>query len=316
MPDHWDWAAQHVVGDYVMVLPDRRMLKQGALTVLSEFIESTNGAAKVMTWHEAHLSTSHILSMDAVGTGRFVPFSSSDVLARAMRKYVGIANYLPLGLNSCTRRDVLEAVRATTGRVFAPLSPDVSFAFSVLCVAETVYCYDSYLVVSQGFGLSNAGRVLRGDSSYRGSLGHEAEFVHVPIKSPLIVASFYEDLLRAVRRFGGALSWANVDAANFYECCWREIAAKRGNSPFSAEVRRIVRQYRAALASETPSRRREVALAMRNSCTWKTYARHLVVRAIGQPMASSIKATIERARGKQVHESSLAACGFRHLGLP
>lgn len=310
MPDHWEWASYQLHGKYVLVLPDRRMLKQGTLSLLAHLIsESINNDVEVVTWPDAGLSKSGILAPNGDGEG-FITYKSDAIIKNLTQEYWD-TSLLPLGLNSCVKREVLDRVRARRGRVYSALSPDFSSAFSILCVVENIIHSNAYLTITQGSRYSNGGKATLGDTSYVDSLKKEDRvFIHVPITDLLVSGSMYEDFFRSMHAFDRKIEWNDINPAFFYTRCWQDILQRRLNEPFSSQVKILIASFQAALDRETPDRRLLVQMEMKRMVLWPMYAIHFLVKLIGHNATSKLRRTYHKLKGGKIYSCGLEASGF------
>lgn len=286
MPDHWEWASKLLKGEYVLVLTDRMMLRQGALESLRSLIEA-KPRPLVISWPLASYSevtgaTANTRDEDTQITehraravwetlkqGQYLP---SPVHARGVnsRELNSVYDILPRGLNSCVHRSVYDKVRAVRGRAFDWLTPDFSSAFSVVLVSEVILHHARPLTIQQGVLVSN-GRLMRlgVDTGYMKPLGSRGLIQHVPLSDmrlPFPTAMIYEDLFRTAAVFGVKLRWTDINAVAFYrECSCALVVRHVGTAPWNPALRRSRKLYRDAIRSEGVERSKRIKRELRGS---------------------------------------------------
>ena len=206
MTKHWEWASQFATGDFVMMLPDRRLLKQGALDAFSRAIMANSDCdafcccCDEWLYESGRIVTTQTLEKDLVIT-------PEKILVEFERGVID-RNTLPLGLNSLVSRELICNYRETHGEYYAAISPDFRSAFNFLSFSKKkVYVIAAPLMLTTGFNLSNGGAAFKGDNTYLKSLGDEGVFKYAPrCLEGNVWGSIFEDYLRA----------KNVNSKNIY----------------------------------------------------------------------------------------------------
>jgi len=253
MPEHWDFATQHARGEYVLILTDRSVLKQGALKTIHEAISSTNGPAEVCSWRwslyndsaECEYGDGSIFNESIVN---FPSKKLAEEFANGLGSYVYC---LPRGLNSCYKSTLMQRIRDEFGSPFRPISPDYYSAFAIMGIAHEVLFVNQSLFVSQGLKDSNGWRGMSGiDTGYIKSLGEYDIYNHVPIKSLLVKNLIFEDFLDAREVIGGNLKDVNCDWSAYFENCYRELLIKKGAGILSPdEIGELFDEWERALST-------------------------------------------------------------------
>lgn len=310
MPDHWEWALQQLHGKYVLIVPDRRMLRQGTLSLLSHLIRgSVNNDVEVVTWPHARFSNSGILDHDDDGEG-FSTYQSDSIIKKITQERFD-NTVLPLGYNTCVKREVLDRVRTRRGRTYSPLNADFSSAYSILCVVENIIRSNTYLTIAQGPQHSIGGKQILGDNSHLNSLKEEDRTLkHIPITVYLNWGGIYEDFLRTMDVFNKKIEWNDINPVDFYTTCWKEILMQRLNNPFSSRVKTLMANFQAALDRETPDRKLLVQMGMKRMVLWPLYAQYFLVKLIGHNAASKLRRAYHKLKGEKIYGSGLEASGF------
>ncbi len=240
MPEHWEFATQHACGQYVLILTDRSVLKQGALKTIHDGISSFNSSVEVCSWRWS-------LYDDTAGSeyGVGSMFKDKDTINFPSRRLAeefanGLGGYvycLPRGLNSCYKSTLMQRIRDEFGTPFKPISPDYYSAFVIMGTAQEVLYIDKPLVVFQGNADSNGGRGMTGiDTGYLKDLGEYDIHTHVPIKSPLLKNTVFEDFFVAREVIGGNLKGVECDWSAYFETCYCELLIKKDAGILSSDV--------------------------------------------------------------------------------
>lgn len=232
MPKHWEYATLKARGRYVLVLPDRSVLKRQALRTIHAAICSSKRDVLVCSWRWSLFDDSLSLEFGdepVVKTGEVLNLSSQSII----RSFAtGSAKYpykLPRGLNSCYRNDLADEIRSNHGALFTPISPDYTSAFLLLAYAEHVLFLDTALFISQGLGVSNGGSGSRATSAigtYMSTLEAFDYYAHVPIQKPLVENFIFEDFLAIQEKAAGNFQGIELDWAHYFVTCYREIIEK------------------------------------------------------------------------------------------
>lgn len=195
MPAHWEWASTHAAGEYLMILPDRRLLKQGAIEQLVSVLDKNPDCDACCCCDEWLFESGRIVTTKTFSEN--IKLSTKKILHDFE---VGLfdRNCLPLGLNSILRVKLVQTFRARNARYFDEISPDFRSAFNFLFNAKNIYVMAEPLMLTTGFNLSNGGKAYQGDRSYWNGLGAGSRFKHMPrAMEGNVWASIYEDYLRS-----------------------------------------------------------------------------------------------------------------------
>jgi len=315
MPSHWDLASRAVAGDYLLVLTNRCVLKQGALRRLSEFLRSGSGDVEIVNWGgDSYENASGLLSPRPSDTGTMLRLKTSDVLLRIARGSISMMHHidtLPLGMNSCVSRALVEKIRDREGHAFQSIAPDYNFAFSCLLNASELVHFDEAFVVAQGCEDSNGMNAVRGDvRPYMNSLGLAAPWEDVPIKTALVYNVFAQDFLAALREYGRSDIRAEWNRSKYYKDCLMEIRIKRNAGILTpSEIDDLQRAVEMALRNEDESVRASVAppLTRRMLNKIKSLAKIVVGRG-----ADLLRLNHRVSGPEKQFRTALQAAGFEH----
>lgn len=230
MPEHWEFASNHVRGRYVLFLTDRSALRQGALaTIYRAIVASDLDVVDVCAWRWSILNDEfgNLVSTDQVENTNGIILNSVDVATRFVKQEY-LPYQLPRALNSCFSAEMAARIRAQHGKLFFPISPDFTSAFLLLAYSDKLLYIDAPLFMSRGLGVSNGGNAYKGDGTdYMKSLGITEWYRYVPIKGMLVESLLYEDFLAIKEMAGGNLLKVEMDWVEYFVRCNKEIQFKR-----------------------------------------------------------------------------------------
>ena len=228
MPAHWEKVTRELLGEYILVLTDRSLMRDGTLHYLYEQIIQMKKFPDVISWPwDVYYDHLKVLLRYPAKKRNFQIINSDSTLNEIARGSSHYPYCLPRGLNSCVRNEFIATIRSKHGQVFRPLNPDFTFGF--LCLQNTEYFIyvDSPMFVSQGLKVSNGGNSFSGDASpYFNSLKLENTFKLVPVKLSLVQNGIHEDFL-AMASLCSHYDLSKWDRSNYYMECFAEIDAKR-----------------------------------------------------------------------------------------
>jgi len=260
MPSHWDLANRAVAGDYLLVLTDRSVLKQGVLQRLSTLLRSGPGDVEIASWRfDVSDNPSGLLPFPH--PGRMRRLKTSDELLRFARgEMMDHFWTLPRGLNSCVSRSLVERIRDREGHVFRKITADYRFAFSCLLNAKELIHFDEAFFIFQGQEVSNGVNATRGDARpYLNSLGLDAPWQDVPIKAALVYNMIEQDFLAALWEYRRSDIRAEWNRSKYYLECLEEIQIKRNAKVLSpSEIDELKRAVELSLQNEYESVRASV----------------------------------------------------------
>lgn len=313
MPVHWETASRLLQGEYVIVLTDRSLLRQGALQRLSSIIDGASETIDAITWSwDLYYDHLRILLPHHANSNERGFVEPQHILSNFAKGMSAYPYALPRGLNSCVHRSVIDQIRSIRGQAFLPVNPDFSFAFSVLSVAQNLYYEPTPLFVSQGLKVSNGSIGYEGDAQrYTNELGAEGEFKFVPIKSSFVQNSIHEDFLRTMAVFRNDAMVGEWNRKAYYLQSIEELQAKRGAARLTAaRLSELEDGINHALACETESLRSEVLREARRHNSVRRASIGFAKRLLRSKI-EWLRAITLRFRGGHHRSSALEAAGFK-----
>lgn len=313
MPVHWETASRLLQGEYVIVLTDRSLLRQGALRRLASIIDGASEKIDAISWswdlYYDHLKILLPQNTNSNKRGFVEPRHILSDFAKGMPVF---PYALPRGLNSCVHRSVIDQIRSIRGQGFLPVNPDFSFAFSVLCLAKNLYYEPAPLFVSQGLKVSNGSIGYEGDAQrYTNELGAEGEFIFVPIKSSFVQNSIHEDFLRTMAAFRNDAMTGEWNRKAYYLQTIEELRAKREAARLTtARLAELEDGINHALAHETESLRFEVLQEARCQNSVRRASIGFAKRLLRSKI-EWLRAITLRFRGGYYCSSAMEAAGFK-----
>lgn len=227
MDDNWESASRLARGKYLLVLPDRWVMRGGALNLLASLVDQQE--PECVFWDSK-------LSMD--GDGRLrneidtrAPIRCKVVPSeRALENLLDFKGYLdntvytqpfPRGLNCIIRQDVVVAIRRKVGSFFAPNACDYTSGVSVLLNTRKLTHVGDSLYLSLGndsngekLAVYGVPEKLRPATAWRG------------LQLDTVLLTVMNDIEDTLRR-NGAPEWSpRIDHANVLLSLLAEIHFK------------------------------------------------------------------------------------------
>lgn len=213
MQDNWEHGAAQALGEYLLILEDKQMLKLTALDQLAGLIRQSQ--PEVLRWFSDSFDDEMVPPRirRSKGDGSVRMIDSDTLLAAFLGNFdSGYKSTLPLPQLACLRRSLLDRIKAgPTRRLFHPVSPDVVLALLVLNETDAVCVINSPLVLfvsslhSNGRSFSIKGQA--GRQFLRQLPGGENDtYDHVPLKCVNVPGSIYNDFQRTRLKVGGRLA--------------------------------------------------------------------------------------------------------------
>ncbi|HEY1189039.1 MAG TPA: glycosyltransferase family 2 protein [Gemmata sp.] len=156
LTDSWEFGLSHARGEYVLLIGDDDGVLPHGLNELDALLRETR--AKALRW-DAVFYTWPTVALEGQGDYLRVPMGQKLVERRAREVIPAVVagtecyTELPMVYNAAVHRDVLDELRARTGRVFPHQYPDV---YSGMAVAHVVGSYFSTTVPMTVSGQSGA----------------------------------------------------------------------------------------------------------------------------------------------------------------
>jgi glycosyltransferase involved in cell wall biosynthesis len=179
-PDHWEFAWEHIRGDYVMYLGDDNALHPEILTFADHAIGDHD--LEILLWRACTYyhpgwdivfgslpDRGNILGLDVGSTGRLYRCQPKAVLAQFCRELRFYACF-PCMLNFVFRKSLGDDVRRRIGRIFWAPNPDVSMGYLMFGAVRDDRCafFDGFGAIGGRSKDSNLASLLsRGKASRR-----------------------------------------------------------------------------------------------------------------------------------------------------
>lgn len=311
MPDHWERISLLARGKHLTVLPDRSVLKQGALATISELHARGGKEAEIVTWSwDLYFDGLDLLQPFTRGEPATFVMESDEVAIQSQKLHNPYPAAAPRGLNSSVALPVLAEIRARTGRAFAPLSPDLTFAYSCLFVRPKLTYINSSLFLSQGISVSNGGTSYLTDATrYLREIGIADPIRYSPVQALLSESLMAEDFFAMCHQFGRTDLLEGLDRADLYLKCLSELDAKRtaGLLP-AARIEEFAQAVDAALAREDPNVLHRVNAGRARASNLSALAWRTVRRFLGS-RSEYLRPLLVRLRGGKRFGSALEAAG-------
>jgi glycosyltransferase involved in cell wall biosynthesis len=229
MPDNWEFALEQAKGEYVTFLCDDDAISPTLLGKVASLVQRQRlplvmwGGASYYdeSWHDPGLRNTLVVP---TFTGRVMEMDSDGTL----REVYGLrGGRLPMVVNSAFHRSLVDAVRKKAGRFFVGISPDFASGVAALSQLPTYTFMDQILSIGGGTSESvgMTGRRNRGEVFKRfiGEFGGQALRKRVPLKIDVQTPYLTEMFLVLKETFHEGLADYDIDWAQFFVNCYREL---------------------------------------------------------------------------------------------
>jgi len=273
MPDHWEFALDHVEGQYVAYLCDDDAWAPTALEKVSNLLTSESAQLVVLSsgvyyapnWLDASLRNTAVFRPN---TGAVIERSSEDALRRIYQS-CRVLDDIPRMLNSFCHRETLERVRSKAGRLFL-LCPDYSFAAMVNTAVPKWLYIDEPLhlqgVFPEGIGATQVFNRSGPAKEFAKEFRQERLLENVPLKMYVVSNLITETLLLSKKRLS-ELESCEIDWAQYFTSCWNDMMVlSRNGVDISADKEEFF------LALETQPENVRERVVLEDSDTWEQLA--------------------------------------------
>jgi len=224
MPDHWEFATSKARGKYVLVLPDRKVLVQGALKHLQEVIGGGAERFAVVSFAVAMFDEERGRMGFAHQRGRSQSFTSAALIENFLTKNYYLKEshdrYFPKTMNSVYLRSFGDTVRGRFGGYFnlpGVMTPDYSSMMVNLALNNETYYVARRCMLTQGEKVSNGRLFSLGDfKAYMDSLGLTDPLSDLPGRTMSSYNTIVNDFVRVRDLVGGNLRGLKLHLPNFF----------------------------------------------------------------------------------------------------
>lgn len=164
MADHWEWATSHLKGQYLGIVTDRMALRLFALKEIARLLSESSWPEVICFGSESVREQVGYLSLrQQSGFAESIVVSTDDTALQFSSGKLSKDN--PRMINSFTRRDVFDRLRAEQGEVYGGIAPDYNFMFRILEQVSSYLFVKMPLLVTQGEDRSNGRAFATGRSN-------------------------------------------------------------------------------------------------------------------------------------------------------
>lgn len=270
MDQNWDYACQQAKGEFVTILPDKRVFRRMSLEYLARVIEKTQ--AKVVSWQvdtiddvepDQMFFKKNRLPWDNNFQWHETPQLIDTFLKTNHRKTLLI---LPRGLNSAYHRSVVEKHLQTPGNhVCYPVMPDYTMSYVQLAFVDRILHIPHALALSR-ISVGN-GRSVRYQTdmtvrkNFMAGFGGEAvSHTHVPIKAFSAQNGIYNDFLNLQELIGGNLSGHELPLEAYFVTVYQDTLH---SGIYGGYITDALTQWEVALAQQPIELQKAVRQAVR-----------------------------------------------------
>jgi len=245
MPENWEYGCSKSVGDYLIILQDKMVLKPHSLKTLFKIIKLKKPL--VIKWQ-------HDFFNEEIGVGNpsFFPefkaqFFDSDLIIQSFLdcNLDFFIKHSPIGIDSCINMKIIKMIqKGPMKRLCVPSSPDYTMSFQILNAVDNVFCIPDTLTTMGGikysrgvsfFKKENVEELLKKDFKVR-------EF-DIYSKAPMKVCTTYNtlinDYINVANVVGDRLKKYQLNKFNYFLYIYDEIQrAKNENVDVAEEMKR------------------------------------------------------------------------------
>lgn len=242
MRDNWEFAFEHVSGDYVIFIGDDDAVMPQAIDALLSTIELD--PCDVYCW-PSHVYVWPIGQNKSVVKYRATETPPFDMELKSVARFAaswGLCNYagLPHLYHSAVSRKILDRIKSSTGRVFHTTCPDVFMAYALPAFSEKAINVGKCVTVVGHSAKSNSGALMAKDGNailgdfaqeYKGYQIHHSLCPEVPFlinlipDTVLVAMDMFPDVYRDVPRNYSAI-WAYMHRIGKYETLMGIVARR------------------------------------------------------------------------------------------
>lgn len=311
MPEHWEHLSRLARGRYQIVVPDRSVMKQNALSKIEQLHASGGEDAEIISWSwDLFHSKAGMLESVVRHTMSSVVLGSDAVAIDSLRISNSFPMALPRGLNSSVASSLIEELRIRIGAAFTTINPDFSFAYACLLMRKRLTHLSQPLCISQGLSVSNGGNAYKTDAcGYIETLGLDEPIRFSPIKAAFVENIIAEDFFAACHAFGRPDLRAKMEIADLYLKCFAELDVKRNARILAPErIAELTAELEQALEREMDSVRVRVNEAKSARRTYAGFVRSALRRVLGDGV-DHLRPLVLRWNGGRRFSSALEAAG-------
>ncbi|MDO8714691.1 MAG: hypothetical protein Q7K13_09505 [Polynucleobacter sp.] len=185
MSKHFEWASKFAAGEYMMILPPRRMLKQGAFIKLIETMDLNEdceiccGCFEEWVEESGRLFLSRSSSVEGViGTNLLI----DKFLCGSYSSRGEFWSTHPTSMNGVVRtRFVNDLRKKYSSSYFGEMFPDVSSGFKALLNSRNIYLISSPIFVITNRSVSTGNKqIMSFNHEYFNELGDAGKYRHLP----------------------------------------------------------------------------------------------------------------------------------------
>jgi hypothetical protein len=166
MPQHFEYLRLKVDTKYLIILPNRRILKFGAIVELIKIMDNNLNCQACCSSYQNWEDDLNILFSHKI-TGEEGPVSTKKIIKKfingSYNSRYDFWSYMPTSLNGIVRTNFLKKISDLYSlNFYQPIAPDVSAAFKLIFNALKIYRIKTPLFIVTSRELSNGYNFIRG----------------------------------------------------------------------------------------------------------------------------------------------------------
>jgi len=274
LPIHksWEFALEQARGDWVLLLADDDVILPGLLAAL-QALARADASAEIVTWRHGgfvdprHPSAAIRGRVDLPAhSGEVLRFDNRDnlrllfALGGAPEQFAAMKRRQPHPAQGAYRMDLVRRIKARSGDLFLPTTPDWAAITQVLAAGRETFVLDAPYTLYNSTVDSNAAAATGDTARIRAVY---AEFTHepfsnVPFKGILTNRNIIADTVLDVQKRWPELAGYRIEPAAYFRNVCYGLAQVERQSGTTAEVRDEMAELARALEGQPPALRDEI----------------------------------------------------------
>ena len=255
MSENWNYAYKRSIGQYILLVEDKYVLKPFALEILYNYIQKYS--PEIISWGLNHVSLTSPTWKIISGTEYPIEYTSSQILNWLLRmkffEYWKFFHILPRGSNSCIKRSLYTKITDKTSMISMENAPDFTQGYQILFNCDKILNLNLTLtgIFTKNKKYSIGAQHDTGDLA-TAKLGMNSKSTSIttieyqPLKIVNSETIVIEDFIRTSKTYGLNYTFDNFNQDNYYttiyaNTIYRQTESKGRNKQYFKYLREEIK---------------------------------------------------------------------------
>jgi len=243
MPDNWEYGCRKMMGEYLIIIEDKMVLKPNSLLKISKIIYEKR--PEVIKWQHDFFNEETFTGGKSHPQKFKAQFVNSNLIIKNFLDFnFSFFNLnAPIGYDSCINEEVVKKIqKGPLKRLCVPVSVDYTMALQILNTVNKIFVMPNNLATMGGIKYSNGLAYYKNNIQKKRFLSElkikeESLYKNLPINTPTIHNALLNDYINLSKIIGGKLTKFKLNKFNYFISIYNELHIPNENINIKNELK-------------------------------------------------------------------------------